>query len=152
MKKWFAGSMLMALFMTYSFDVSAVQPLSSSTQSEKDGITVTGANQLSSDAFYIMNRTTLLMNYIKKYTDANDFHFELAKAHQEKARIFECQFAHFDAIYHSLRARELAFRVIVEKGAKPRTEYLLEDRERRYLEYNPSDEELDRQLVFGYIR
>ena len=138
------GLILITLFITGLSGVFAADPLAPPTKYEKDPIT--GANQLSSDVLSISMRTGRAVNQAKKIAGENHHYVVLAMAHQKKATYYNLALSIYDAIYHSLRARELACRAIEEKGVRVPSEYLLNDTERRYKLISPSGEELDQRI------
>jgi hypothetical protein len=70
-----------------------------------------------------------------------------AIAHQQYALQLYRRGSYWDAIYHSMRARSLAFRVIQNNQRSWRPEFDWDDDENDYLLEIPRDEDLDRNLI-----
>jgi regulator of extracellular matrix RemA (YlzA/DUF370 family) len=145
MKKNYIGlTLAVVLFISCASGAFAVERLAPPTQSEKDPIT--GANQLSSDAFSIGIHARKVVKNAKNLVGGRHPNIILAEAHLKMATKFGITFSYYVQIYHLLRARKLACRVIEEKGERLKSEYLLTDAERRYSLVSPSTAELDRRV------
>jgi hypothetical protein len=72
-----------------------------------------------------------------------------AIAHQETARDCYRERRYKDAIYHSLRAREIAFGIIEANHRRVERGYRYDDRENYYVKSAPSRNTLDVQIDSG---
>ena len=100
------------------------------------------------DSGYIIHRTAETIFMAQQAADHGHRYLGLgaAVAHQQKARELYLSGAYRDAIYHSLRARDIAFQVIVANRERPRREYYRDEMEDRYNHEAPQNKELDIQV------
>jgi hypothetical protein len=104
------------------------------------------------DARYVINRTASVISRAQRSARNGHYYqgFSRAVAHQHKAReLFQAR-RHREAIFHSLRARELAMHVI--RGNRENWPgYAWDDREQRYGHMAPSDRDLDIQVDWSKV-
>lgn len=101
--------------------------------------------KLREDARAIIQRTTVVLREAQQTAKRHRYTRGLAKAvaHQERARELYWRGDYKDAIFHSLRARDLAFQIIRGNRQSYRKEYDWNDMERRYRHDCPKDDDLD---------
>jgi hypothetical protein len=106
---------------------------------------VSDHRQERNDADYIIHRTATTIFAAQKAADYGHHYYGLgqAVAHQQKARELYWDGSYREAIYHSLRARDLAFQVIVANRERPRREYYRDEMEDRYNQTAPKGKQLD---------
>jgi hypothetical protein len=99
------------------------------------------------DARYIIQRTaTVLIDAQRAVMRGHrSFGLSLAIATQSRARDLYFQRDYRDAIFHSLRARDIAFRIIRDNRGRVKPEYFPDRIEERYAHDRPRDEDLDRE-------
>jgi hypothetical protein len=146
MKKWSIGLILVALVFTFSFSVYA-KP--GKFNDEKIGKFHNGPHQqIREDARYIIHRSAMVLFAARRAAERGHRYFGLARAfaHQQKARELYEDGSYREAIFHSLRARDLAFQIIRENREKPGREFFRDDLEDRYTREAPRDNELDLRI------
>ncbi len=114
------------------------------------------SRQLRDDARYTIHRTAQVVaeaqRIAKRHRSYNRFGLGLAVAHQERATDLYRQGDYQFAIYHSLRARRLAFSVFDNNRYRWGFEYQEDRREDYYGRRRPSDDDLDRRLDRRRVR
>lgn len=146
MKKLWIGLMLAVMVVGFSVGIYA-KP---GKGHDKPGKYYYGEsrNQSRNDARYIINRTSRVLSDAQRAADRRHRYFGLGRAvaHQQKARDLYRYGSYRDAIFHSLRARDLAFQVIEQNRERPHREFYRDDMEERYGRSAPRDRDLDVQL------
>jgi hypothetical protein len=97
------------------------------------------------DAAYIIHRTATTISGAQVAAE-NGHQYDglgLAIAHQRRARDLYWEGAYREAIYHSLRARDLAFHVMAINRERPHQEYYFDDLEDRYAQSAPESNKMD---------
>lgn len=143
MKKWLIGFMLISLFVACSSGVFAAHwpaPPAKHGPSSNHG---PDDRQLNSDAWHIICRTWTALNEVKKVVGQEQYYFDLANEHQQRAGVLYMNGAFHDAIFHSLRARYFAFQIFKKNRIRPRLGFFLDERERRYSKDRLGDYERD---------
>ena len=97
------------------------------------------------DAAYIIHRTANTISNAQFAADHGHQYdgLRMSIAHQRRARDLYWGGAYREAIYHSLRARDLAFHVIAINRERPHREYYFDDMEEHYAQSAPSNNKMD---------
>ncbi|MGE5581229.1 MAG: hypothetical protein ACM3X9_01685 [Bacillota bacterium] len=146
MKRWLVGFLIAVLLITCSFSAYA-----------KHGKFYGGPgkpqytppppkyNQLRNDARYIIHRTANVIFAAQRAAKRGRQYSGLreAIAHQQRAKQLYERRLYQEAIFHSLRARDIAIRVIERNRERPAREYYRDDMENRYYRSAPRDSDLD---------
>jgi hypothetical protein len=152
MKRLFIGLILAALMVSYSFSIYAAPGnFNGGPGKFNDGPSKFNGgprHQIREDARQIIHRTAMVLVEAQQAVQRKHNFFGLARsfAHQQKAQELYRDGSYRDAIFHSLRARELAIQVIRENRGRLRPEFNRDEMEQRYSRDIPRDEELDRRL------
>lgn len=103
--------------------------------------------KLKSDAGYVLERTSRVMRDAQMISRRGHRYsgFALAVAHQQRARELYANGSYREAIFFSLRARDLAFQIISNNHGKLGPEFRRDDREECYHD-GPDGSELDARL------
>jgi hypothetical protein len=143
MKKWLAGIILAALLVTYSVCIYAKYDKFEGGSGR--AYNAPGHYRERDDAGYIIHRTATSLFKAQQAADRGHHYYGLgqAVAHQQKARELYWAGSYREAIYHSLRARDLAFTVMNENRERPRREYYRDDIEQDYGRSAPRAKDLD---------
>ena len=145
MKKWFVGFMLVALIVTCSVSIYAAPGKFHEGPGKSHAVP---DHQIRGDAQYVIHRTATVFLDAQRAVDHRHYSFGLARAvaYQQKARELYLAGSYQDAIFFSLRARDLAFQIIEGNREKPRREFYRDEMEERYRHSSPRDEELDLKI------
>jgi hypothetical protein len=151
MRKWLVGLILVALLVTFSVSIYAKHdkfgdgPRKYYGESDRYQEQHNDRYQERKDARFIIHRTanTIFAAQQAAARGRNYFGLRRAIAHQQRARDLYVRGYYRDAIFHSLRARDLAFQVISENREKPSREYCYDPMENRYVQSAPRNNELD---------
>jgi hypothetical protein len=159
MKRLFIGLLLVAFMVSCSFSIYAAPgKFNDGHGKSNDGpdkfndghgkFNGGPRHQMQEDARQIIHRTAMVLLEAQRAVKYKHFYFGLARsfAHQQKAQELYKAGSYQDAIFHSLRARELAIQVIRENRGRLRPEFYRDEMEQRYARGIPRDEELDRRL------
>jgi hypothetical protein len=143
MRKLLVGLMLAAVLVTYSVSIYARHGKFDGGPGRFNGRPAWSGER--NDARYIIHRTAAAIFAAQEAAarGRNYFGLRQAIAHQQRASNLYWDGFYRKAIYHSLRARDLAFQVIAENRQKPRREYYHDQLEDRYAYSAPRDKELD---------
>lgn len=108
---------------------------------------------LRDDARYILQRTARRLMEAQQMAMRRNFRsgLGLAMAHQQKARELYWQGFYREAIFHSLRARNMALQIISGNRERWLRNYSWEPREENYRRLAPVDADLDNRLNKIYI-
>lgn len=112
------------------------------------GNTIKQAQHERNDAAYILQRTTKVIYAAKAAAMHRHHYFGMAKAvaHQQKARELYWKRLYREAIFHSLRARKMAFDILEANRERPRREYYRNNMEERYGHVSPRENDLDMRI------
>lgn len=104
--------------------------------------------RLRDDARYIIHRTSEVIMEAQNAARRNHYANGLSKAvaHQDWARNLYMRGNYRDAIYHSMRARNIAYQILRENRSPRRYNNDWDDREYGYRDYAPQDDDLDLQI------
>lgn len=107
-------------------------------------------NPEKNQARHVIQRTAAVLVAAQKAAAREEKYFGLARAvtHQMHARELYRQGFYADAIYHSLRGRELAALVIRENRGEFVRESVLDRMELKYKNSSPSDDQLDVKIQY----
>lgn len=146
MKKWIMGLMLVVLVSACALNVSAERH--DKFRGERDKFHDQRDNQERDDAGYILHRSAMLVFDAQKAAEHGHHYKGLAWAigNQQRARELYLGGQYRDAIFHSLRARDLAIQIIRENRGNLRREFLRDGREDGYAHNAPRGEDLDVKL------
>ena len=156
MKKWLIGLMFSVLVLACAFNVMA-EPGKFHGGNGGPNKFNNGHNQRNQerdDARYILHRTAMVVfdaQRILEHRNRRSFGFAQVIANQQKAKELFLNGFYRDAIFHSLRARELAFQIIKRNGERHRREFSRDEMEERYAHNSPRGEELDLRLNLGKL-
>ena len=105
-------------------------------------------DDLRNDSRYILHRTADVISEAQRSAERGHKSFGLARAvfTQQRARDLYMKGNYQDAIFFSMRARNLAFDVIRANRERIRPEFFPDRLESRYDHQGPSDNDLDRQM------
>ncbi len=97
------------------------------------------------DAAYVIHRTATTISNAQRAAERGRRYegLGMAIAHQRKARNLYWEGAYRLAIYHSLRARDLAFQVVAINRQRPLRDYYFDDREEYYVQSAPKGNKID---------
>jgi hypothetical protein len=143
MKKWLIGLMVMVLLLACSISIYAKHNKFDGGPGKFYG--PPGHFQERKDAGFIIHRTAVTIFGAQRAADHGHHYLGLGQAvsHQQKAReLYEAGY-YREAIYHSLRARDIAFQIMAANREKPRHEYYRDETENNYGRNAPKDKELD---------
>jgi hypothetical protein len=145
MKKWFVGIMVAALIVTCSVSIYAAP---GKFHEGPGKFRNAPEHQIRGDAGYIIHRTATVFFDTQRAVEHGHRNFGYARAiaYQQKARELYLAGAYQDAIFFSLRARDLAFQVIEGNRERPRREFYRDEMEERYRHDSPRDEELELRI------
>jgi hypothetical protein len=150
MKKMWVGFILVALLVTCSVSIYAKHDKFEGEHNKFEGEhgksdKAHGNYQERDDAGYIIHRSATVVFSAQRAAEHGHHYYCLgpAVAHQQKARELYLNGSYREAIYHSLRARDLAFQVMEGNKEKPRHEYYRDEMEDRYNRSAPRSNELD---------
>lgn len=106
-----------------------------------------GRSQFRSDAKYVIERTARVLNQAQRSAKRGRYHSGLGRAvsHQQRARELYAKRDYREAIYFSLRSRELAIEIIERNRGKVRPDFRMDKREQRY-KGGPGGRNLDAKL------
>lgn len=145
MKRWFIGFLLTALLFSCPFNTYAVRDKFKGGQGEfHNGSRYKGRE----DARYIIRRTARVLFIARRAAERRQHYFGLARAvaHQRIARQLYWDGAYREAIFHSLRARRIAIKVIRQNNERPSREFYWDRIEEDYTRSAPRDSELDMKI------
>jgi hypothetical protein len=99
------------------------------------------------NARYIIHRTATILFDAQRAAMHGHRSMGLALAIATQSRARELYFNRYyrDAIFHSLRARDLAFRIIRDNRRRVNPAFFPDEVQKRYTYDRPSDEDLDRE-------
>ena len=145
MKKWITGLLLVVLVFSCTLNVFAEY---GSHKGRPDKFHDRRENRERDDARYILHRSAMLVFDAQKAAERGRRYFGLARAigNQDRARDLYLKGIYRDAIYHSLRARDLAIQVIRANQGVLRKEFFRDAREDGYARNAPRGEDLDIKL------
>ena len=105
-------------------------------------------NHLQDNARYVIHRTALVLRDAQRAAGRRHYSYGLARAiaHQQMAIRLYRNGIYQDAIFYSLRARNLAFQVIRGNREMIRHEYEWDEMEDDYRYDSPDDDDLDRNV------
>ncbi len=154
MKKWSIGFLIGVLLITGSMSVLARphRPFYGGNDRPHYG-GPPPVYRVREDARYIIHRTAQVI-YDAQHAAEFGHRYDglrLAIGHQQRARQLYDDALYQEAIYHSLRARDLAVQVIQANRERPRREYFWDATERRYAESAPRKDKLDIKLDFAKV-
>ncbi|TCL64243.1 hypothetical protein EDC14_101949 [Hydrogenispora ethanolica] len=111
-----------------------------------------GDRRVRDDARFVIHRTAQVIDDAQAAARRGHRPMGLAQAvaHQRWARDLYWKGAYRDAIYHSLRARNIAFQVLENNRGWVRREYRRDNMEEVYFRSSPRDKDLD--LSLGMIK
>lgn len=143
MKKLLIGLLLVALLV--SCQISTFAKPGKFKDGPGKSYDAPGHRKVKKDAGYIIHRTALIIYDAQQAAKRRHYYYGLSRAiaHQQKARQLYKIESYRDAIYHSLRARDLAFQVIRENRERPRREFYRDELEISYSRTAPRNNELD---------
>lgn len=153
MKKWLIGLTIVALVVSCTLSIYAAPGRFGRNDDRRDGRHNDGPRRqheryehVQEDARYIINRTTSVLFEAQRAVIRGHRSMGLAHAFaaQSKARELYIQRQYREAIFHSLRARDLAFRIIRDNRRRVKPEFFPDRIEEFYAHDRPGDEELDR--------
>lgn len=148
MKKLLIGLVLTAFIISSSFIIYAAPGKFISRNRHHDGPPRHHRHYTheQEDARYIIHRTaTVLFDAQRAVMRGHrSVGLALAIAMQSKARELYHNRYYRDAIFHSLRARDIAFRIIRNNRKRVKPEFFHDGIEKRYTHDRPRDEVLDR--------
>ena len=146
MKKWLIGLTLVVLMVICSMSIYAKHDKFDGRPGKS--YDRHGHYQERDDAGYIIHRTATVVFTAQQAAQHGHHYYGFAQviAHQQKARELYWAGSYREAIYHSLRARDLAFQIIEGNREKPRREFYRDEMEERYRHSSPRDEELDLKI------
>jgi hypothetical protein len=100
------------------------------------------------DGRYIVHRTAMVVFAAQRSAEQGHHFlgFTQVIAHQQRAQELYMQGSYREAIFHSLRARELAIQIIGENHGRCEREFFRDEREENYYHSAPRDNELDMKL------
>ncbi len=103
---------------------------------------------MNSDARYIIHRTSTIVSSAQQMANIGHQYYQLAQAvgHQQKSIELYKNGLYRDAIFHSLRARNIAFQIIDDNLERLHQDFSPDRTEMFYNHNIPRDEELDRRL------
>jgi hypothetical protein len=147
MKKWLIGLILATLLITCSLGILAA-PLVRDHQFGPPDHRGPQGREIRADAEYIIHRTAVTLDSAQQIANIGHQYFQLglATAHQQKALEFYRNGLFRDANFHSLRARNIAIRVIRDNLEKLQQDFSPDPMEQRYNQDSPREDELDRRL------
>jgi len=149
MKKWFIGVTIAVLMVTCSFSINAAPGGGHDNYNGGHDKYYGGPNkhgyQERDDSYYVIHRSADILQDAQRYADRGHRfgNLSLAFAHQQRAREFYMHGSYRDAIFHSLRARDLAFDIIRANHGKIRQEYYWDGREDHWGHDSPRYQDLD---------
>jgi hypothetical protein len=166
MKKWLIGLLLVALVVSCSFSISTAYGDIARKDNwrcddrhdrrDRRGDDRHGDgprdfheryDQIREDAKHVINRTTTVIFDAKQAVMRGHRSFGLARAFaaQSRARELYMHQQYREAIFHSLRARDIALSIIRNNRRRVKLEFFPDGIEQRYVRERPRDEELDRE-------
>lgn len=100
------------------------------------------------DAGYVIHRTAEVIYAAQGAANRGHHYYGLSQAvaHQQKARELYLDGFYQDAIFHSLRARDIAFQVIDRNRVRPPHDYEYDEMEASYHRSAPRASELDLKI------
>ena len=149
MKKWYLGFLAVVVLMACSLGVYADHgPYKQGRDYDKRPTYSNKKhnNKLQSDARFVIHRTAIVITDAQKQARYHRYSFGLSRAvsNQKLALEFYSRGSYQDAIFHSLRARDLAFQVISGNGQRRNREYERDQMEEGYAHRAPRGADLDR--------
>jgi hypothetical protein len=144
MRKWLIGMMVVVLAVAFSVGIDAKH--NNRFRGDQDyGYGRPVRMQEREDARYIIHRTAETIFSAQQAAERGRHYIGLRRsiAHQQRARRLYMAGAYREAIYHSLRARDIAFQVIAQNQGRPRREYYRDDMENHYVQTAPRNNDLD---------
>ncbi len=158
MKKWYIGIMLALFVGTCSLSALAYRGPGPGPRPGHGPGPGPGPGpafherQAREDARFVIHRTALVLDdaqtAARRHRRYNGL--GMAVAHQRRAQDLYRQGLYRDAIFHSLRARNIAFEVIQNNRERIRPEFRRDTLEDRYYHDSPRDNDLD--LNMGMIK
>jgi hypothetical protein len=143
MRKWLIGMMVVVLAVAFSVGIDAKYNRFRGDQGY--GYGRPARLQEREDARYIIHRTAETIFGAQQAAERGRHYNGLRQsiAHQQRARELYQNGLYREAIYHSLRARDIAFQVITLNRERPHREYYRDDMENRYVRSAPRNKDLD---------
>lgn len=145
MKKWFALLIVAAIMVTCTLSAFA---RNDKYYQESNKSNARPDYHERDDSRYVTHRTAMLLMDAQRSADHRHYSSGLAQAiaHQQRAHELYMKGSYRDAIFFSLRARDLAIQIIQGNKEKPRREFFRDEREERYYQKSPRHEDLDARL------
>ena len=143
MRKWFFGLILGLIIAGGSLSIYAAPPgkFGGGPGKFKGG----PSYRIREDARHTIHRTVTVLFEAKRVAERRHRYFGMARAiaYQRKAKELYMADMYRNAIFYSLRARELTIKFIRENRGRVRPEFSRDEMEERYARESPGDNELD---------
>jgi hypothetical protein len=149
LKKWLVGLIVLVLLASCSYSIYAAPRFGHGRDRDHGyGPGPGPQNHIRDDARYIIHRTAAVIDDAQQAAERRHRYMGLAQAvaNQQQARRLYMNGNYRDAIFHSLRARDIALQIIRNNGRRPRPEYFRDNMEERYVHDSPRGDDLDRRL------
>lgn len=156
MKKWFVWCLFVALISACSL-VAYAGPGKNDYGKNNHGGFKQGPNQhdkdnnrqLQADSRSVIQRTATILIDAQRIAERRHYKsgFAQAVAHQQMARDLYTHGSYQDAIFHSLRAREIAIQIIQRNKGSIKQEYSRDQMEEGYFHKAPPAQDLDRTII-----
>jgi hypothetical protein len=155
LKKWLVGLIVLVLLASCSYSIYAAPSFGHNRDRDREhgpgpgpGPVPAPQNKIRDDARYIIHRTAAVIDDAQQAAERRHRYMGLAQAvgNQQQARRLYMNGNYRDAIFHSLRARDIALQIIRDNGRRPRPDYFRDNMEERYAHDSPRGDDLDRRL------
>jgi hypothetical protein len=149
LKKWLVGLLVLVLLASCAYSVYAAPRFGHERDRDRGHGPGPGPqNQIRDDARFIIHRTAAVIDDAQQAAERRHRFMGLAQAigNQQEARRLYMNGNYRDAIFHSLRARDIALQIIRDNGRRARPEYFRDNMEERYAHDSPRGDDLDRRL------
>lgn len=146
MKKWLLGIIITCIIMSGSFCTAAPHHGRFGGPGKFEG----GPQRMREDASRIIHRTAEVLIEARRAVERRHRFIGLARAmaNQRFARRLFFEGSYQEAIYHSLRARQIAVQIIRANHGRIRPEFFRDSSERHYARNIPRNEDLDQRVDY----